>query len=150
MNNDIKNIEDRMKQIIKKNEDSVKGFEKASENAQERGIKNYFEQRAQKRRLFIKTLHNATPALQTGKMEIEGSAKGTAHRAWMDIKAFFSGDNDGVMLKESVRGDESAISEYNEILTDSMVPHRIKEIIREQRDEIQNDLETLQILEEIA
>jgi hypothetical protein len=31
-----------------------------------------------------------------------------------------------------------------------MVPHRIREIIREQRDEIQNDLETLQILEEIA
>lgn len=150
MNNDIKNIEDRMKQIIEKNEDSVKGFEKAAENAKERGIQNYFKQRAEKRRLFIKTLHNATPALQTGSMEIEGSVKGTMHRAWMDAKTFFSGDTDEAMLEESVRGDKSAISEYNELLTDSMVPYRIREIIREQRDEIQNDLETLQILEEIA
>jgi|SRR6056297_109689 len=150
MNDDIKNIENRMKQIIEKNEDSVKGFEKAAENAKERGIKNYFEQRAQKRKLFIKTLHNATPALKTGTMEIDGSVKGTMHRMWMDTKTFFSGDTDEAMLEESVRGDKSAISEYNELLTDTMVPHRIREIIREQRDEIKNDLETLQILEEIA
>lgn len=150
MNNDIKNIEDRMKQIIEKNEDSVMGFEKAAENAKEIGIKKYFEQRAEKRKVFVKTLHNATPALQTGDREIEGSVKGTMHRAWMDTKAFFSEDNDEAMLEESVRGDKSAISEYNEILTDSMVPHRLREIIREQRDEIQNDLETSQILEEMA
>ncbi len=150
MNNDIKNIEERMKQIIEKNEDSVKGFEKAAENAKERGIKNYFEKRAEKRKLFIKTLHNATPALQTGNMEIDGSVKGTMHRMWMDTKTFFTGDTDEAMLEESVRGDKSAISEYNELLTDTMVPHRIREIIREQRDEIKNDLETLQILEEIA
>lgn len=61
---------------------------------------------------------------------------------------FFSADSDEVMLQESVRGDRSAIDEYNEILADSMVPHRMREIIKEQRDEIQNDLETLQILEE--
>ena len=150
MNNDIKNIEDRMKQIIEKNEDSVMGFEKAAENAKEIGIKKYFEQRAEKRKVFVKTLHNATPALQTGDREIEGSVKGTMHRAWMDTKAFFSEDNDEAMLEESVKGDKSAISEYNEILTDSMVPHRLREIIREQRDEIQNDLETSQILEEMA
>ncbi|MFD0799591.1 PA2169 family four-helix-bundle protein [Maribacter chungangensis] len=150
MNNDIKHIEDRMKGIIEKNEDSVKGFEKAAENAKEGGIKNYFEQRAEKRRLFIKTLHNATPALKTGNREIEGSIKGTMHRTWMDAKTFFSADSDEVMLQESVRGDRSAIDEYNEILADSMVPHRMREIIKEQRDEIQNDLETLQILEEIV
>ena len=150
MNDDIKNIENRIKHIIEKNEDSVKGFEKAAENAKERGIKNYFEQRAQKRKLFIKTLHNATPPLKTGTMKIDGSVKGTMHRMWMDTKTFFSGDTDEAMLEESVRGDKSAISEYNELLTDTMVPHRIREIIREQRDEIKNDLETLQILEEIA
>jgi|TARA_R110000737_G_scaffold114313_1_gene147317 uncharacterized protein (TIGR02284 family) len=150
MNDDIKNIENRMKQIIEKNEDSVKGFEKAAENGKELGIKKYFEQRVEKRKLFIKTLRNAIPALQTGNTEIDGSVKGSTHRAWMDVKMFFVEDNDEAMLEESVRGDQSAISEYNEILTDSLVPHRIKEIIREQRDEIQNDLEASQLLEEMA
>ncbi len=85
-----------------------------------------------------------------GDNEIDGTAKGSAHRTWMDIKAFFSNDNDEAMLEEAVRGDKAALSEYNEILGESMVPHRVKEIIREQRDEIKNDLETSKILENFA
>jgi uncharacterized protein (TIGR02284 family) len=149
MNNDIKTIENKIKAIIEKNEDSVKGFEKASENAKEIGIKAYFEKRADQRRLFVKTLHNAVPELKTENAD-DGTAKGSIHRAWMDVKAFFSGDNDEAMLEEAVRGDKSAISEYNEMLAETMIPHRVKEIIREQRDAIQNDLETSKILEEIA
>lgn len=149
MNNDIKTIENKIKAIIEKNEDSVKGFEKASENAKEIGIKAYFEKRADQRRLFVKTLHNAVPELKTQNAD-DGTTKGSIHRTWMDVKAFFSGDNDEAMLEEAVRGDKSAISEYNEILAETMLPHRVKEIIREQRDAIQNDLETSKILEEIA
>ncbi|MCM4173654.1 hypothetical protein DHD32_19435 [Arenibacter sp. TNZ] len=66
----------------------------------------------------------------------------------MDIKAFFSGDNDESMLEEAVRGDKSAIDEYNEVLAEVLVPHRVKEILREQLDAIQNDLETSKILED--
>jgi len=82
--------------------------------------------------------------------DIKTITKGSMHRAWMDVKAFFSGDNDEAMLEEAVRGDKSAVSEYNKMLAETLVPHRIKEIIREQRDTIQNDLETSKILEEIA
>ncbi len=150
MNNDIKVVEDRIKELIEKNEDSVKGFEKAAENAKEVSTREYFQKRAEQRKLFAKTLHNATPALKTGNTEIEGTTKGAAHRTWMDVKAFFSSDNDEAMLEEAVRGDKTAISEYNEVLAETMVPYRMKEIIKEQRDEIQNDLETSKILEKFA
>jgi len=150
MNNDIKTIEKRINDLIAKNEDSVKGFEKAAENAKDGGVKIYFEKRVAQRALFAKTLHNAAPALDTGDLDVDGTTKGSMHRTWMDVKAFFSSDNDEAMLEESVRGDKSAIEEYNEILGDSMVPQRIKEIIREQRNEIQNDLETSKILEEFS
>lgn len=150
MNNDIKTIENKIKQLIDKNEDSIKGFEKAAENTKEKDIKSYFEKRAEQRKLFVKTLHNATPALKTGDKEIDGTIKGSLHRSWMDMKTFFSGDNDEAMLEEAIRGDKSAIEEYNEIMTDSLVPHRLREIIKEQRDEIKNDIETSKILEEFA
>ncbi|WP_396636362.1 PA2169 family four-helix-bundle protein [Maribacter sp. R77961] len=150
MNNDIKTIENKIKEIIEKNEDSIRGFEKAAENAKEIGIKTYFENRANQRKLFVKTLHNAVPELKTEDANNDGTTKGSMHRAWMDVKAFFSGDNDEAMLEEAVRGDKSAVSEYNKMLAETMVPHRVKEIIREQRDTIQNDLETSKILEEIA
>ena len=147
MNKDIAKIEDRLKDVITKNEDAVKGFEKAAKNAKELGIQSYFKKRARKRKNFITTLRNVTPALNLGDTEIEGSTAGAVHRTWMDVKAFFSGDNDESMLEEAVRGDKAAIDEYNEVLAETHVPQRIKEIIREQKDEIQNDLETSKILE---
>ncbi len=148
MNKDISKIEDKIKDIIEKNEDSVKGFEKAAENAREANIKAYFEKKAEERRRFLSQLRNASPELELGDAEVEGTTKGAMHRSWMDVKAFFSGDTDESMLEEAVRGDKAAIKEYNEILAESMVPHRVKEIIREQREAIQNDLETSLILED--
>ena len=149
MNTDVKKIEDRMKDLISKNEDAVKGYEKAAENSKDQGIKAFFERKAENRSLFLKTLHNAATDLQLGDKKVEGSMTGKAHRAWMDVKSFFSADDERAMLEEAVRGDKAAIEEYNEVLAETMVPHRLKEIIREQRDEIQNTLETSEILEDL-
>jgi len=148
MNNDIAQIEDRIKDVIAKNEDAIKGFHNAAENAKSVGVKTYFEKRAKSREQFLVTLHNATPALKTGDTSIDSTNQGVIHRVWMDVKAFFATDNDEAMLEEAIRGDKSAIEEYNELLADVLVPVRIKEIIREQKDTIQNDLETSKILEE--
>jgi uncharacterized protein (TIGR02284 family) len=65
----------------------------------------------------------------------------------MDVKAFFSGDNDEAMLEEAIRGDKSAMEDYDEALAETMMPHRIKDLIRAQREKLQNDLETSEILE---
>ncbi len=138
-----------MKDLVSKNEDAIKGFQKAAENSKDKGIKTFFEGKAENRQLFLKTLHNATTDLDLGDREVEGSMTGKAHRAWMDVKSFFSGDDDEAMLEEAVRGDKAAVEEYNEVLAETMVPHRLKEIIREQRDEIQNTLETSEILEDL-
>ncbi|MGC1514995.1 MAG: DUF2383 domain-containing protein, partial [Maribacter sp.] len=69
------------------------------------------------------------------------------HRTWMDVKAFFSEDNDEAMLEEAVRGDKSAIKDYDDALTETMMPARIKELIRAQREKLKNDIETTKILE---
>lgn len=146
MNKDIQEIESRLKDVVKKNEDSIIGFEKAVDNAKQMGTKSYFSKRVEERKRFIKQLRNATPALELGNTKIEGSKKGVVHRSWMDVKALFSEDNDEAMLKEAVRGDKAAIEEYDEVIAHTMVPHRVKEILREQKEMIENDLETSEIL----
>jgi len=138
MNTDIKEIESRLKDVVEKNEDSVKGFEKAADHAKEVGTKKYFENKAEERKRFIKQLRNATPALELGNTKIEGSKKGAVHRSWMDTKAMFSKDNDESMLEEAIRGDKASIEEYNEVMGHVMIPHRVKEILKEQKDIIQN------------
>ncbi|WP_405396221.1 PA2169 family four-helix-bundle protein [Maribacter sp. Asnod2-G09] len=147
MNTDIAKIEDHLKDLVSKNEDAIKGFEKASENSKEVGIKRYFEKKVIDRMQFLRELRAAVPELDLGSVEIEGSAAGTLHRTWMDVKAFFAEDNDEAMLEEAVRGDKAAINDYDNALAEVMMPHRLKEIIRAQKEFLQNDLETTEILE---
>ncbi|WP_282050509.1 ferritin-like domain-containing protein [Maribacter aquivivus] len=147
MNTDIAKIEDRLKDLVSKNEDAIKGFEKASENSKQVGIKSYFEKKIIDRMQFLRELRASVPELNLGSVEIEGSAAGTLHRTWMDVKAFFAEDNDEAMLEEAVRGDKAAINDYDNALAEVMMPHRLKEIIRAQKEFLQNDLETTEILE---
>ena len=147
MNTDIAKIEDHLKDLVSKNEDAIKGFEKASENSKQVGIKSYFEKKIIDRMQFLRELRASVPELDLGSVEIEGSAAGTLHRTWMDVKAFFAEDNDEAMLEEAVRGDKAAINDYDKALAETMMPHRLKEIIRAQKEFLQNDLETTEILE---
>jgi uncharacterized protein (TIGR02284 family) len=147
MNKDIEKIEDRLKDLVTKNEDAIKGFEKAAKNAEKVGIKSYFEKKIVERMKFLRELRASATDLDLGSIEIDGSTVGVAHRTWMDVKAFFSADNDEAMLDEAVRGDKSAMDDYDKAMAETMIPHRIREIIKVQREKLQNDLETTEILE---
>lgn len=148
MNDDIKEIEDGLNDIIQKNEDAVKGYEKAAENAENVGLKSYFQNKAVERRNFLVELKAAAPALET-REEVDGSATGSMHRAWMDVKAFFSGDNDESMLEEAIKGDKAAVEEYNDVLSDTHLPIEAASIIRRQRDWIKQDLEKIRTMEDV-
>ncbi|MUH37123.1 PA2169 family four-helix-bundle protein [Zobellia amurskyensis] len=148
MNNDIKEIEDSINDIIQKNEDAIKGYEKAAENSEEIGLKSYFQNKSMERRNFLIELKASAPALKT-RNDVDGSVSGAVHRAWMDVKTFFSGDNDEAMLEEAIRGDKAAIEEYNEVLGDTHLPLEAAVVIRKQRDWLMNDLKTIKTLEDV-
>ncbi|CAM3331737.1 PA2169 family four-helix-bundle protein [Zobellia roscoffensis] len=148
MNSDIKEIEDSLNDIIQKNEDAIKGYDKATENAEGIGLKSYFQNKSIERRNFLVELKAAAPALKT-RDDIDGSATGAMHRAWMDVKTFFSGDNDEAMLEEAIRGDKAAIEEYNEVLADTHLPIKAAEVIRKQREWLMTDLKTIKTLEDV-
>ncbi|CAM4287101.1 ferritin-like domain-containing protein [Zobellia nedashkovskayae] len=148
MNSDIKEIEDSINDIIQKNEDAIKGYQKATENATEIGLKSYFQTKSIERRNFLVSLKAAVPDLKT-RDEVDGSVTGAMHRAWMDVKTFFAGDNDETMLEEAIRGDNAAIEEYNEVLADTHLPLEAASVIRKQRDWLMDDLKTIKTLEDV-
>ena len=80
---------------------------------------------------------------------MNGSTTGAVHRAWMDVKAFFSGDNDEAMLEEAIRGDKAAVEEYNEVLAKTDLPVETAKIIREQRNWIVTNLDKIKRLEDV-
>ncbi|MEB8346147.1 PA2169 family four-helix-bundle protein [Flavobacteriaceae bacterium KMM 6898] len=143
-----KELVDQLEEILEKNKDAEKGYSKAAENAKSQGLQNYFRRKSDERRDFNKQLRRLLVA-NYDEIDENGSFTGSIHRTWMDIKSFFSGNEDEAMLEEAIRGDEAAVKEYEEVLEDNVLPIAIDVLIRDQKMKIQSDLNTIKSLEDL-
>jgi uncharacterized protein (TIGR02284 family) len=142
------NLEKRLQGILEKNIDARKGYENAAKIAESPNLKSFFKRKAQERHIFNQNLKKEIMA-SYGKIEEEGSTAGIVHRAWMDIKSFFTGNNDVAMLEECIRGDRTAEEEYEDILNNNDLPISIASIIGEQKMKIRTDLLKIKTLEDL-
>ncbi|MFS4417431.1 ferritin-like domain-containing protein [Maribacter sp. 2307ULW6-5] len=140
---------DQLEEILEKNRDAEKGYGKAAENAESPSLRAFFERKGRERSEFNRELKSAMVA-NYDDVDDDSSFTGSIHRAWMDVKAFFSGDDDESMLEEAIRGDKAAVEEYDEVLEDTNLPAAIGSIIREQRNKIQTDLNKVKSMEDLA
>ncbi|WP_276166023.1 ferritin-like domain-containing protein [Zobellia alginiliquefaciens] len=140
---------DQLEEILEKNRDAEKGFKKAAENADSPNLKAYFENKSRERAQFNNALKTEMIA-SYDSIDDNSSFTGNIHRAWMDIKALFSADNDESMLEEAIRGDKAAIEEYDEVLDDTTLPASIAALIRDQKLKIRTDLNKIKSLEDLA
>lgn len=142
-----KNVAERLNELIEKNIDATKGFRKAADHASSPELKRYFDTRSEEREGFVAQLTNLVG--NTGEaIEDSGSAKGTAHRTWMDIKALFSTDNDESMLEEAITGEKAAVEEYREIMKKPM-PLGAKNVLENQLLRIESGLSRIKTLEDL-
>lgn len=137
-----------MEEILEKNRDAEKGYAKAAENADSVSLKSYFEKKSTERNKFNQELKSRMVA-SYDEIEDGGSFTGTIHRAWMDVKSLFSGDNDEAMLEEAIKGDKAAVEEYDEILEEGNLPVDIAQCISQQKMQIRNDLNKIRTLEDL-
>lgn len=143
-----KELIDQLEEILEKNRDAVKGYENAAENAESQDLKTFFKDKASERAEFNDQLKTELSATYD-EIDDEGSFSGSIHRTWMDIKNFFSGDNDEAMLEESIKGDKAAVEEYEEILKDTALPQNISILLRDQYVKIRSDLNKVRSLEDL-
>ncbi|WP_026811811.1 ferritin-like domain-containing protein [Arenibacter certesii] len=137
-----------IREILQKNRDAQKGFAKAAENAKDQTVKEYFLKKSADRKDFNERLF---AEIQTGfpNMDIEGSFMGNLHRAWMDVKTLFAGEDDRSMLNEAIRGDKAAIEEYDDVLDYKTLPVGLSHLLNEQREIIKTDVRNKGSLEDL-
>ncbi len=136
----------QLKEILEKNIDAKKCYAKAAENAESSGLKSYFQTKSTERMQFNEDL-NMELAATYDEIQHDGSATGTMHRTWMDIKSFFSGNNDESMLEDSIRGEKAALEEYKEVLKNTALTPRIANLLKDQHKKISADLDQNKTLE---
>ncbi len=135
--------------LLVKNYDSENGYKEALTETDNAHLKEYFKRQAAQRGQYINELDKAVRDLNA-EPAASGSTGGSLHRVWIDFKTAFTGKDDESILEECIRGDKTAVSEYQEVLGDSAFSEGTRKTVQLQLNGIQNTLDTIKRLEDIA
>ncbi|MBO3100143.1 ferritin-like domain-containing protein [Gelidibacter pelagius] len=149
MSNYTDKLGNRLNDLLEKNYDAEEGFKKASENAKHVGLKSYFSNKAKERYNFG---HELKSELKSFGQEPDkgGSVTGAAHRTWMEVKSWFSTDDDEAMLEEAIRGEKASVDEYKDVLKETALPGSTQELLQRQKNAIEHGLVNIKRLEDLS
>ncbi len=142
-------IVDNLQGLLEKNYDAEKGFKKAMEDAKSPNLKGFLKKQAAQRGRFANELTQELRNLNAQPKE-SGSATGTLHRAWIDIKSAVTGHTDESILEECIRGEKASWDEYSETLKNTNFPQNISSVVTKQATEVKTTLSQVKSLEDIA
>ena len=118
--------------LIQINNDRIEGYERAAKetDAEDKDLRSLFNNMAAESRKYkmglISHLHPAEePAKGT-------SLEGKIYRAWMDIKATFSGSSRKAILASCEFGEDAAQKAYKEAMAED-IPIDIRDLISKQQ-----------------
>jgi uncharacterized protein (TIGR02284 family) len=108
---------DVINDLIKINNDRVAGFEKAANNLEgdDNGLIAVFNKLAGESQQYVAKLTDIVQ-LYGGEAAEGTSTSGDLHRAWIDIKATFTGSDLLAILNECERGEDAAKAAYRDAL----------------------------------
>lgn len=136
--------------LIEINNDRVAGFEKVIADIEDQNIdlKTLFQSYAAQSRKNgqeLATFVNSPDDLETGN-----SVSGTLHRAWIDVKSLFGGDDRASILSEAERGEDAIKKAYKDALTGGNLPAHAIQTVSSQATEINNAHDQIKALRDAA
>ncbi|WP_295794884.1 PA2169 family four-helix-bundle protein [Mucilaginibacter sp.] len=129
---------DVLNDLIEINNDRVAGFEKASKDLDEGEfeLKGIFDRFAAQSRTYASELSSEIGRVG-GEAETGTSGTGALHRAWLDVKATFSGHDRKSILEECERGEDAIKKAYRTALDpENELAFEAADLIRRQQQGI--------------
>lgn len=108
--------------LIETCKDGQEGFTSAAEGIERSDLKSLFYEFAQQRSHFAGELQTLVQSLG-GDPENSGSIAGSLHRGWINIKSAVTGKDEGSILNECERGEDSAKAAYKSALENALPAH---------------------------
>lgn len=119
--------------------DGENGYKEAAEEVDSVSLATKFRQLAQQRYDFG---HEIKPLITQlgGEIHKGGSTVAALHRAWIDLKSAVATNDEAAILKECVRGEESAVETYQEVLKEAGLNANARQTVSSQLEIIQRSL----------
>ena len=121
--------------LIETCKDGQQGFKTAAEGIKDSSVKSLFHEYSQQRAQFAGELQSEVRNLG-GDPENTGSVAAALHRGWIDIKSAVTGKDEHAILSECERGEDSAVSTYQDALKEGL-PGNLTSTIQRQLMAIQ-------------
>ncbi|MGA9994078.1 MAG: PA2169 family four-helix-bundle protein [Pyrinomonadaceae bacterium] len=131
--------------LIETCKDGQNGFQTAAEGVKNSELKTLFASYSQQRAQFAGQLQNEVLRLG-GDPEKTGSTAAALHRGWIDIKSAVTGEDEGAVISECERGEDSAVRNYKDAL-EADLPADIRSIVEQQYSQVQEAHDRIRTLE---
>lgn len=120
--------------LIESCRDAERGFVHAGELVNDPDLKRRFAEDGAKRAEFVADL---TPYAERlgGFAAADGTAAGSVHRHWMDVRASLSSRDDRAILAEVRRGDTLTLQAFK-TAKEGVLPQTVRDVIERIHDEV--------------
>lgn len=134
--------------LIERCKDGAKGYKTASEDVEDKDLKDLFRKYAVQRDSMITELQDELHKM--GKTDDETSSiEGTVHRAWIDLKSALTSRDRVRVLEECERGEDYAVKAYKEALEKDL-PSHLKQVVEQQYQDVKSAHDHIRTLRDTA
>lgn len=137
-------VRSTLKHLIEVLRDSHEGFIELEKHLKDQEARTFFLKETQQRANFAGELENELHRLGVKDVEQSGSATGTVHRAWGELKAKLGG-GDHALLATAEQGEDSIKKAYKDAL-EVHLPADIREVLTRQQAQIQIGHDTVKAM----
>ncbi len=123
-----------VRSVIQVLHDGQKGLAAIGSELKDAAAKQYFLEETQMRAAFAAELENELHRLGVHDVHEGGTAAGTVHRVWGDLKAKLGG-GDHTLLETAEQGEDEAKEKYADALKETL-PGNIADMLRQQQGHI--------------
>ena len=145
MATDNDNTISTLNNLIETCKDGENGFRTASDGVKNQELKTLFLTYSQQRAQFAAELQQEVRRLG-GDPEQTGSVAASLHRGWINIKSAVTGEDEGAVISECERGEDSAVKNYQDALKENL-PADLQTTIQRQYAQVKEAHDRIRALE---
>jgi uncharacterized protein (TIGR02284 family) len=141
--------------LIRINNDRIEGYSKAAAQAKEQDLQSLFSQFAQQSRQFANELRGLINDIgdsedRKDKVTDATTASGKIYRAWMDVKATFTGANRKSVLASCEFGEDAAQKAYRTALEEEDLGPNVRVVIQGQQEILREAHDQVKMMRDTA
>jgi len=139
------NVISTLNNLIETCKDGEQDFRTAADGVQRSDLRTLFLTYSQQRAQFAAELQSEVRHLG-GDPEERGSVAASLHRGWINIKSAVTGEDEGAVISECERGEDSAVRNYQSALNEDL-PANLRSTVERQYAQVKEAHDRIRALE---